>query len=147
MLSLLHTRYTKNNKRKENTNFPNRHYHIQDIKYVKNKNVNMTWDYWNFPRHQVAAKKFEIRGRNTILLHYHYRVDPELGKYVCENFRILCACKSCVAQIDKYWLPTIATSSQPRYDRVENCYHKKLEHKNDWIIMKLLDNKTPHVEF
>ena len=31
VLSLLHARYINNNKRQENVNFSNRHYHIQDI--------------------------------------------------------------------------------------------------------------------
>ena len=51
-------------------------YHIQDIKYVQHKNVKTTWGYRKFPRHPVSAEKFEMRGRNTILLNYHYRVDP-----------------------------------------------------------------------
>ena len=33
-LSLLHTRDTKNDKHKENLKVSNRHYHIQDMKYV-----------------------------------------------------------------------------------------------------------------
>ena len=36
-------------------------------KYVQHKNINMTRDYWKFPRHPVAAEKFELRRRNTIL--------------------------------------------------------------------------------
>ena len=39
----------------------------------------MTLYYWKFPRHIVAAENFKIRERNTIILYYHYRVDPELG--------------------------------------------------------------------
>ena len=50
MLLLLSTRDTNNNKRQENAKISNRHYHIQDIKYVQHKNVNMTWDYRNFTR-------------------------------------------------------------------------------------------------
>ena len=44
-LSLLHTRYTKNNKLEENAKFSNHHYHIQYIIDVQHKNVNMSWDY------------------------------------------------------------------------------------------------------
>ena len=73
---LLHTIDTNNNKRQENDKLYNRHYHIQDIKDVQHKNVNMPWDYRKFPSHPVAAEKFEIRGRNTIILYYNYRVDP-----------------------------------------------------------------------
>ena len=73
-----------------------------------------------------------MRGRNTILSHYHYRVDPELGEGVCVVFRIPCACPSFVAQLDKDWLPTINPSYQPKYVYVEKCYYSKiLEHYND----------------
>ena len=107
----------------------------------------MTLDYWKFPRHSVAAEKFEMRGINTILLHYHYRVYPELGKGVCDFHNIQCAFPACASQLDKYWLPNIPLSSQPRHSHVENChYNKILEHVNDWIIMDFLDNKAPQVE-
>ena len=86
MLSLLHTRDSWNNKQQENSKFPNRHYHNKDIKYVQHKNLNITWYYWNFSRHPFAAEKFEKRGRNTILSHYDYRVDPKIGKSVCVIF-------------------------------------------------------------
>ena len=119
MLLLLHTRDTNNNKRQENTKNSNRNYHIQYIKYVQHKNLNTSWDYQNFPRHPVASEKFETRGINNILLHYHYRVDPELGKGVCDIFRITCACTSCVSKPDKDWLPTIPPPSQPRYSHVD----------------------------
>ena len=33
--------------------------------------------------------------------------------------QIPCACKACVAQLDKYWLPNCDPSSQPRYERVK----------------------------
>ena len=82
--------------------FSNRHYHIQDIKYVQHKNINMTWDSWNFPRHPVAEEKSKTRGRNTPISYYHYRVYPELCKGVCVIHRIKCACLACVAQIYKY---------------------------------------------
>ena len=107
----------------------------------------MTWDYQKFPRHPVAANKFEIRVRNNIILNHHYRFDPELSKGVCDIFRIPCACTYCVAQLDRYWLPTIPPPSQKRYSHVEICSYKKIfEHYNAWIIMKFLDNKTPQVE-
>ena len=34
------------------------------------------------------------------------------------------------------------------YYRVENCYYNKiLEHYNDWIIIEVLYNNTPQVDF
>ena len=84
-----------------------------------------------------------MRERNTTPSRFPYRVDIELGKYVCVILLVSCACPACVGQLDKYWLPTIYTSSQPRYDRVENGYYENiLEHYNDWVIMEILDNKT-----
>ena len=68
----------------------------------------MSWDYWKFSRQPVAAEKFEMRGRNEIILLYRCRVDPKLGKDVCDICRIPCACTVYVAQLDKYWLPNIA---------------------------------------
>ena len=40
-LSLLHTRDTKYNKRKENAKLSNRYYHIQYVNYVQHKKTNM----------------------------------------------------------------------------------------------------------
>ena len=108
----------------------------------------MNWDYRKFPRHPFASENFEMRGRNTILLYYYYRVDPELGKCVCVIHCISCACPACVAQLDKYLLLNIAPLSQPRYAHIENCcFRKILEYYNDWIIMKFLDIKKTQVDF
>ena len=57
MLLLLNIIDTKNKKIKENGNISNQSYHIQDIKDVQHKNINMSWDYWKFPRNPVAAEK------------------------------------------------------------------------------------------
>ena len=61
----------------------------------------MTWDYRKFPSQPVAAKKFEMRGRNTIVLYYHYRIDPELGKGVSMIRNIPCACPAYAVKLDK----------------------------------------------
>ena len=95
MLSLLHTSCKRNNKLQENAKISNRHYHIQGIKDVQRINSKMTWKYQKFPRHPVAAKKFKMRGINTIISHYHYRVDPEFAYSHCDS------------QLDKYWGQTI----------------------------------------
>ena len=86
----------------------------------------MSWEYWKFPRHLVVEEKFEIRGSNIIISHYHYREDPNVGKCVCAIFRIPCTCQACVDQLDNCWLPNCSLSSQPRYAHIENCYYKKL---------------------
>ena len=126
MISLIHIIDTKNNKLKYNTNLYKLHYHIQYINDVQDKNFDMTWYFRKFPRHPVAETIFKMRGRNTIILNYHYRVDPKIGKYFCKIRLIPCACPSCVAQLDKYWLPNCDTSSQPMCYRVENCYYNKI---------------------
>ena len=125
MLSLLHTSCKRNNKLQENAKISNRHYHIQGIKDVQRINSKMTWKYQKFPRHPVSAETFEMRGRNTIIWHYHYSIDTKVGKIVCSIHQIPYACPASVAQLNKYWLPTIAPSYQPRYYRVGNCSYKK----------------------
>ena len=115
VLSFIHTRYTKENKRQENSKFSNRYCHIQDIKDGQPKHVNLSWDCRKSPRHPVSAEKFKMRGRNTIILHYHYRVDPKLGKGFYEIRRIPCVCAACVAKLVKDWFPTMDPSSQPRH--------------------------------
>ena len=80
----------------------------------------MSWDYRDFPRHPVSAEKFERRGRNNIISLFYYRVDPKLGKGVYVILWVLCAFSACVDQLDKFCLPNIASSSQPRYVRIEN---------------------------
>ena len=68
----------------------------------------MSWDYWNFPRHQVSAEKFKTRRRNTIISYYRYKVDRKLGKVVYAVLRNPYACKAYYTQLDKYWFPNIA---------------------------------------
>ena len=68
----------------------------------------MSWDYWKLPRHPVDAEKFEMRVRNAIFSHYHYRVDPKVVKGVCASLFIPCVFPACVAQLHKYWLPNCA---------------------------------------
>ena len=115
---------------------------------MQHKNVKMSWDYWKFTRHPLAAVKYEIRGINTILSPYHSKVDPKRSKHVFAIFYIPCEYPACVDQLDKYWLPNCAPSFQPRYTRAESFYYNKIiEHCNDWIIVEFLDKNTPQVEF
>ena len=99
------------------------------MKEVQHEIVYMSWDYQKFPRHPVTAEKFEMRGRRYILSHYYYSVDTKLCKVVCAICRIICVFLACVDQIGTDWLPNMATSSQPKYARVDNFYHEKI-HKN-----------------
>ena len=118
VLYFLHNRDKKNNRRQENVNFSNRHYHIEYIKYLQYKNFNMTSDYQKFPRHPISAEKIEMREINNIILHYRYRLDPKHGNCVCEICRIQFLCPYYVYQLDQYWLPSCDPSSQSMYFRV-----------------------------
>ena len=102
----------------------------------------------SFLGNQLLQINFETRGRITTFLYYNYRVDSELDKVACVIQHISCAGTGFISQLDKYWLPTISPSYQPSYADVENYYSTKiLEHYNNWIIMNVLDNKAPQVEF
>ena len=102
---MINTRDAKSNKLQKHFKYFSCRYYIQDIKHVQHKNVNMSWDYWKFPCHPIAAEKFGIRGRNTIILHYHYRVYIKIGRGVCSICLIPCAFPACVIQLDIDWLP------------------------------------------
>ena len=120
----------------------NRHYQIQGIKDVQHKNVNVTWDYWKFPRHPVAATKFKMRGRNTLILHYHYRVYPELGKLIL----ILVGFNGHVHPV---FINLIKIGYQLLLHNLNQVLPMLkfviLKYYNDWTIMELLDNKISQV--
>ena len=108
---MLHTRDTNNNKCQKIAKFSNQHYHIQDIKNVQHKNSNISWYHRKFPRYPVDADNFEIIGRNTIILHYHYRLYTNLVKYVCGICWIPCAFPAYVNQLEKYRYPNYVPST------------------------------------
>ena len=88
---LLCTINIKNNDQQESAKISNCHYHIQDIKDVQHKNVNMNWGYLKFPRHSVATEKFETGERNTIIFYYHNITG--LTQNLVEIFVQLVKCK------------------------------------------------------
>ena len=71
------------------------------MKEMQHKNINMSWNYRKFPHHPVASECYNIIGRNTIISHYHYRLEPNIGKGVCVICQITCACPECVDKLDK----------------------------------------------
>ena len=94
-----------------------------------NINVKMTLNYRMFYTRPVAAEKYEMRGRSTIILHHHYRVDMQLGKGVLVIFGLHAYLQPLLIDLINIWLPTIPKSSQKRYFRVGNFYFNKiLEH-------------------
>lgn len=77
-----------------------------------------------------------MRGCETVISHYHYRVDPKLGEGKCLMRRIPCLCQACNSQLKMKWLPGVEPSNQPRYQNVINCkYASVLGVYNQWIIM------------
>ena len=80
VLSFLHNRDTKNNKLQETAKFSTRNYHIQEIKKVQHKNINMYWDYMKFTHHPVADEWYKMRESNITTSNHHYRVDQRLEK-------------------------------------------------------------------
>ena len=81
---MVRTRDTENNKKQENFNFSTVITTFKTKKYVQYKKFNISCYYRHFPSHPDVVEVFEMRGRNNIILHYHYRVGAELGKGVCD---------------------------------------------------------------
>ena len=76
-------------------------YHIENKKDVQHCYFNMSCDYRKFPHHTVPYEYYKMRGRNAILSHYCYRVDPKLGEVICTIFLVPYAFTYCVSQLDK----------------------------------------------
>jgi len=96
----------------------------------------MTWDRSKFPALNIAEGRKKIHGSGTVLSHYHYRFDPDIGYGKCAMRRIPCLCVQCTNQLDKEWIPGVDAEDQARYAPVRNCkYHGILGDYNNWIIM------------
>ena len=107
----------------------------------------MSWDYIDFPCNPVAHERYKTSWKNTIISNYNYRVDPNIGKGVCDIHQITCACQSCVDHIDNDMIIYCDPSTQTDYDHVDNFqYNNVLEHYNDWTIMEFLDNNKTKEE-
>ena len=107
--------------------------HKEDIPHG---NLKMAWKRSKFPNINVARNKSKIRGSSTVLSHYHYRCDPNLGNSKCAMRRIPCLCQACTDQLDQDWISGVKYEEQPRYAPVLNCkYYKILGKYNDWIII------------
>ena len=66
-----------------------------------------------------------MRGSNTIISHYNYRVDPNIVKAVCVVCRIPFVFTACVYQLGKYSLPNCGSSTQPIHACFKNVSIKK----------------------
>ena len=64
----------------------------------------MSWYYIHFNRRSIAAKRYEIIERNTIISHYHYMVYPNIGKGVCAIFSIPYLLPFSVAQANLFYV-------------------------------------------
>ena len=86
----------------------NRNYKIQDMEDMQQKRKH-DLGLLEVSYATSCCRKALNERENTILSHYHYRVDPKLGKFVCAIRLIPCECTAYVYQPYKYWLPTIPT--------------------------------------
>ena len=122
-------------------------YFIQKEEDVKFNHINVAWDNTVFSKLPFVDASAVIRGRQGIMTHYNYRVDPKLGFGKCAVRRIPCMCSACIAQLDLPWDPTLPAEEQPRFAQVQTCkYWKIFEGMNDWIIMTLQDKGTRDTE-
>ena len=48
----------------------------------------------------VAPGKKKIHRSGTVMSHYHYHMDPNLGEGKCALRRLHCACVECIDQLD-----------------------------------------------
>ena len=127
---------SKGFKRENERKYTKKKYYIQNNTDVLHSNVKMTWDRSKFPALNVPEGRKKIHGSGTVLSHYHYRFDPDIGYGKCAMRRIPCLCVQCTDQLDKAWIPGVDAEAQPRYAPVYNCkYHAILGEYNNWIIM------------
>ena len=138
---------SKSSKREDNRKFQNKIYHIQKKDSVQHNQIKMTWNKKKFPKLNVIHGKSKIRGSETVLSHYHYRMDPKLGKSKCAMRRIPCLCLACSNQLDLDWIPGTSPSQQPRYQMATGCkYASILGHYNKWLIMDLLPGEDTDLD-
>jgi hypothetical protein len=129
-------------KREMSRKYTSKKYFVQKKEDVPFHNLKMTWSKSCFKSIKVADGRSKVRGCETVISHYHYRVDSKLGEGKCLMRRIPCLCKSCNSQLKRKWLPGVEPSKQPRYQNVSNCkYASVLGDYNQWIIMPFLLGK------
>jgi hypothetical protein len=135
----------KSAKRQANAYFRLRNYLLQNKEDVEHSNITMSWQRKLFPVLPEVEGQPKIRGRNGVLTHYHFRLDPNLGAGKCAIRRIPCACPACVQTLLLDWDPTITIpKDQPRYQPVKRChFHDILGKYNNWIIMEFNNKGSP----
>jgi hypothetical protein len=127
---------SKGKKRESMIKYKSKFHHIQHKEDVPHGNVKMAWKRSKFPKMSVANNKSKIRGSSTVLSHYHYRCDPNLGNSKCAMRRISCLRQACTDQLDEDWIPGVESEKQLCYAPVLNCkYNQILGNYNNWIIM------------
>jgi len=126
----------KSGKREKARKYASKKYFVQKKEDVPFHNLKMTWTQSCFKSIKVADGRSKVCGCETVISHYHYRVDPKLGEGKCLMRRIPCLCQACNSQLKRKWLPGVEPSNQPRYQNVTNCkYSNVLGDYNQWIIM------------
>ena len=78
-----------------------RKYHVQDNADVSHKDVKMYCNTKPIPALPFFGPYCKPHGARGSSKNYHLRFDPKLGNYLCENFRIPCACIACKSMLDE----------------------------------------------
>eukprot|EP00957_Ditylum_brightwellii_P024827 1876774-Ditylum_brightwellii.AAC.1 len=65
----------------------------------------MAWKDKLSPKLPKLDSQPAVRGRERVLMHYHYRADPALGDGKCAVRWTPCACPPCVEQLSAPWEP------------------------------------------
>ena len=68
---------------------------------MQQKNVNMSWDYSDFPHHPIEPDQNKFRVRDTFISHNIYRVYPKLGNGFYLILMIPFTCPACIYKIEK----------------------------------------------
>ena len=98
-------------------------------------NVTMAWTNSKFPNLNVVPYMSKIRESSTVLSHYHYKLDLNLGCGRWAMIRIACLCKLYTDQLDKDQIPG-AKADHLHYVLIPNYKHKNIWGSyNDWIIV------------
>ena len=85
-------------------------------------------------------------GRNTIMSHYYYRVNTNIGNVVCSICQIYCQFPASVPKIDKYWFVKLWALFPAIYKCIEHCYCKNYLGMTMNDFMEFLDNNNVQKE-
>ena len=99
--SLAKINTTKHFKAESQQKYRTKHYRIQTKEDVMHKDLKMGWLTKLFPNIKIAKGKIKSWGSSTVLSHYHYHMDPCLGKGKCAMRQTPCACTECINKLEE----------------------------------------------